>query len=306
MPVHQLREVLLQTANRVADVEKGCLTFLLTESRGSDDVIEFKVIERWVDSVALGQHHERDWLQQMYQTFENEKLLDGTERIEHLTLISDIFLYGLIVPVLPFALKERLGLGDHHIQRWASAWLAVYGASILVGSLLFGWIGDHTKTRQGPFLLGLLVVGGATLLSALTTSLPLFLLARVLQGISTASVFTIGYSLLLDTTGSKHIGSALGFTSMSLSLGLFAGPIIGGFVYDIAGYLAVFAPAFALIILEIILCMLVDPPPSRYKPHTYTSGEESPLLDPRPEQPSSPALVILLQSPRFLVAMLAK
>jgi MFS family permease len=173
---------------------------------------------------------------------------------------------------------------------------------MVLSAVLFGWIGDHSKTKKGPFLLGLIVVGGATLLSALTTSLPLFLLARVLQGVSTASVFTIGYSLLLDTAGSKHIGSALGFTSMSLSLGLFAGPIIGGFIYDIAGYLAVFAPAFALIILEIILCVLLDPPP-RYKPHT--SSEQSPLLEPRPstEGPSSSTSIILLRSSRFLVAM---
>jgi hypothetical protein len=38
------------------------------------------------------------------------------------------------VPVLPFALKEQIGLSEHHIQHWASAWLAVYGASILLGS----------------------------------------------------------------------------------------------------------------------------------------------------------------------------
>ncbi|KAE8353685.1 major facilitator superfamily domain-containing protein [Aspergillus coremiiformis] len=214
-------------------------------------------------------------------------------------IFTDIFLYGLIVPVLPFALKVRIGLADHDIQLWASAFLAVYGASILLGSLLFGWIGDHTTTRKDPFLLGLIVVGGATLLTALTTSLPLLLLARVLQGVSTASVFTIGYSLLLDTVGTKRIGTALGFTSMSLSLGLFAGPIIGGFIYDIAGYTAVFAPAFALILLEILLCTLLNPPPGPKTP----SPEHSPLLPPPAGHASPPALVFLLRSPRFLIAM---
>ncbi|KAE8145008.1 MFS amine transporter [Aspergillus avenaceus] len=220
-----------------------------------------------------------------------------------LAVFTDIFLYGLIIPVLPFALKERIGLPDDNIQQWVSALLACYGASILVGSLLFGWVGDHTKTRQLPFLLGLLVVGGATLLSALTTSLPLFLFARILQGISTASVFTIGFSLLLDTVGSKHIGSALGFTSMSISLGLFAGPIIGGFIYDVAGYLAVFAPAFSLIALEIILCILLQPPAPRRTPPP--SAEQAPLLHPPTSNRESqtPALIILLRSPRFLVAM---
>ncbi|KAE8414290.1 MFS general substrate transporter [Aspergillus pseudocaelatus] len=222
-------------------------------------------------------------------------------------IFTDIFLHGLIVPVLPFALKVRMGIPESDIQLWASAFLAIYGASIFLWSLLFGWIGDHSKTRKGPFLLGLIVVGGATLLTALTTSLPLFILARVLQGISTSSIFTIGYCLLLDTVGSKHIGSAIGFTSMGLSLGLFAGPIIGGFIYDIAGYRAVFAPAFALILIEIILCGLLKPLTPGYKHNHHSSPEHSPLLHHPPEgqtQASPPTLLILLRCPRFLIAII--
>ncbi|OGM48148.1 hypothetical protein ABOM_002923 [Aspergillus bombycis] len=222
-------------------------------------------------------------------------------------IFTDIFLYGLIVPVLPFALKVRMGLPENDIQLWASAFLAIYGASIFVGSLLFGWIGDHSKTRQGPFLLGLILVGSATLLTALTTSLSLFLLARVLQGLSTSSVFTIGYSLLLNTVGSNHIGSALGFTNLGLSLGLFAGPIIGGFIYDIAGYVAVFTPAFALITIEIIFCLFLKPLPPGYKhppsSEHHPSPEESPLLHDEQSQSSPPTLLLLLRTPRFLIAM---
>ncbi|RMZ41881.1 hypothetical protein CA14_011264 [Aspergillus flavus] len=224
-------------------------------------------------------------------------------------IFTDIFLYGLIVPVLPFALKVRIGLPENDIQFWASAFLAIYGGSIFLGSLLFGWMGDHSRTRKGLFLLGPIAVGGATLLTALTASLPLFLLARVLQGLSTSSVFTIGYCLLLDTVGSEHIGSALGFTSMSLSLGLLADPIIGGLIYDLASYVAVFAPAFAPIIIEIILCGLLQPLPPRCKHEHHPSSEQSPLLHHRTEgqgQSSPPTLLILLRSPRFLIAIIGK
>ncbi|THC88712.1 hypothetical protein EYZ11_011837 [Aspergillus tanneri] len=222
-------------------------------------------------------------------------------------VFTDIFLYGLVVPMLPFALADRLGLAEGDIQRWNSILLAVYGASILLGSLLFGWVGDRTKTKQLPFMLGLVVVGGATLLFSLTTSLPLILFARVLQGLSTAIVFTIGFSLLLDTVGSERIGRAVGFTSMSLSLGLFGGPIVGGFVYDMAGYFAVFVPAFALIMLEVVLSLLLQPP-SRSLECLETPvqrDEQSPLLPATgpPDKQTSPTLVILLRSPRFLVAM---
>lgn len=49
-------------------------------------------------------------------------------------VFTDIFLYGLIVPVMPFLLSQRVGVPDHEVQFWTSALLATYGASILLGS----------------------------------------------------------------------------------------------------------------------------------------------------------------------------
>ena len=179
-------------------------------------------------------------------------------------------------------------------------------------TVLFGWLGDHTKTRQMPFLMGLLILGGGTLLFSLTKSLPLIILARLLQGCSTAIVFTIGYSLMLDTVGNEGIGRAVGYTSMSLSLGLFAGPIIGGFLYDSAGYFAVFAPAFALIALEITLRLLLQPVPRMTlppctQPNVYPHYDRLPLISREHSHtmhPSSPPLTVLLCSSRFIVAMI--
>ncbi|PYH78578.1 MFS general substrate transporter [Aspergillus uvarum CBS 121591] len=238
-------------------------------------------------------------------------------------VFTDIFLYGLIVPVLPFALEERIGLSGKSVQRWSSILLATYGGSILIGSVFAGWIGDQAcrRTKQLPFLAGMLIAGGATLLFSLSKSLGWVLIARILQGLSTALIFTIGYSLLLDTVGKESIGHALGFTSMGLSLGLFAGPIVGGFIYDSAGYLAVFGPAFALIVLEIGLRLLLRPTiqyTRQAPPCTGLADEHSSLRPGR--QVSNPYvdqngpstvedhplsyLVILLHSPRFAVAMI--
>ncbi|GKZ73187.1 hypothetical protein AnigIFM50267_009864 [Aspergillus niger] len=224
-------------------------------------------------------------------------------------VFTDIFLYGLVVPMLPFALAERVGLTDADIQRWNSILLASYGASIMLGSLLFGWMGDRTRTKQLPFLLGVGVMGGATLLFSLTRSLAVILLARILQGCSTAIVFTIGFSLMLDTVGEQHIGRAIGFTSMSLSVGLFAGPIVSGFLYDLAGYFAVFVPAFVLVVLEFVLRMLLITPSLKTDiKRNLTEEEGRPLMTdaagtPTTVSPRKPALLYLLCMPRFIIAM---
>ena len=51
-------------------------------------------------------------------------------------VFTDIFLYGLIVPVMPFTLARRVGLPDADVQRWTSGLLACYGGSILLGSCM--------------------------------------------------------------------------------------------------------------------------------------------------------------------------
>ena len=123
--------------------------------------------------------------------------------------------------------------------------------------VFFGWIGDKSPSRQTPFVLGLVILGTSTLCFALGTTIPILLLARLLQGLSSAVVFTIGNALLLDVVGNDGIGKASGYTSMSITIGILLGPVTGGFIYDHGGYFAVFLPAFAFIGLDIALRFMV-------------------------------------------------
>lgn len=48
---------------------------------------------------------------------------------------TDILLQNLIVPVLPYALSERVGLSrEDDVQKWNSILLASFGGSLMVGS----------------------------------------------------------------------------------------------------------------------------------------------------------------------------
>ncbi|KAL8779687.1 MAG: hypothetical protein Q9213_006812, partial [Squamulea squamosa] len=120
-----------------------------------------------------------------------------------------------------------------------------------------GWIGDKVSTRQTPFLLGLIALGLSTLAIALTRHIIILLIARILSGLSTAVVCTVGYAILFDVVSSAKIGQALGFVSMSQSLGLLVGPALGGVLYQYGGYFNTFIPAFVLIAIEIALRSLV-------------------------------------------------
>ena len=76
---------------------------------------------------------------------------------------------------------------------------------------------------------------------------------RVLQGFSAAVVWVVGLALIVDTVGPDDIGQAMGYVGLSMSLAILLAPLLGGVVFAAAGYYSVFAMAFGLIVLDIIL-----------------------------------------------------
>lgn len=127
----------------------------------------------------------------------------------NLAVFVDIFFFSLITPVLPFALSAQVGVPEDTLQYWISILLAAYGAALFVASPIVGIYADHTSSRKWPLLLGLIALAGASLLLAFGNSIGLFVLGRVLQGVSAAVVWSVGCALLVDTMGS-NVGVAMG------------------------------------------------------------------------------------------------
>lgn len=180
------------------------------------------------------------------------------EAITHRTLfthksLQDVFLYGIIVPVVPFALLQRINVSNRDVQHWVSILLAVYSVGLLVGSPILGWAVDKSRTRRLPLLIGLVILGGATVMLCIGTSIATLVVGRLLQGLSAAVVWTTGLALLVDTVGKADVGQTMGIISMAYSIGILVGPLLGGVVYASSGYYSVFYMAFGLIALDIFL-----------------------------------------------------
>jgi MFS family permease len=125
-------------------------------------------------------------------------------------LFTDIFLYGLIVPVMPFMLRDRLNIPPSQIQSYASGMLSAYAGASVIFSIPAGWLADRTNTRQAPFLAGLAALLAATTMLASGQSIAVLIIARVFQGISAAVVWTVGLAIVLDTVGSEKFGTVIG------------------------------------------------------------------------------------------------
>ncbi|GAQ03075.1 uncharacterized MFS-type transporter C18.02 [Aspergillus lentulus] len=194
---------------------------------------------------------------------------------------TDTLLYGLIVPVTPTALHERVGLSEDDEQSWTSILLALYGAALLAASREFdhpsppdyivtilltpfffnsaisGYLADRIESRRWPLLIGLVALGASTALLCVGTTLGLWIAGRLFQGVSAAVVWTVGLALLVDTMEKEAIGEAMGYAAMGITLGTMTGPLLGGVLYEKGGYYAVFALAFGIIGLDIFLRLVL-------------------------------------------------
>lgn len=99
-----------------------------------------------------------------------------------------MFLYGVIVPVIPFALQERSHIAPDRVQYWVSVLIAIYGAALLAFSPICGWLADRSSSRRSPLLIGLVALLGATVLLNVGANIGIYILGRILQGTSAAVV----------------------------------------------------------------------------------------------------------------------
>lgn len=162
------------------------------------------------------------------------------------------------------------------VQRWNSILIAVYGASLLAFSrnvpvilvlshshadnshaAICGWFADNTTTRRLPLLSGLLALAASTVMLNIGGSIGVLVAGRLLQGASAAVVWVVGLALLVDTVGQTDVGQAMGYVSMAMSLAVLLAPLLGGVVLEHGGYDAVFAMAYALIGVDVVLRLVL-------------------------------------------------
>ena len=158
---------------------------------------------------------------------------------------------------MPFILSDRLKIAEDQLQSWTSILFTVLGAGELVTAPICGWLADHAASRKVPFLFGLVLQGGAIALFGISTSLWMLVLSRILSGMSSAIVYTVGLALVIDTVGSDEVGQWMG-TALSVSnVGIVISPVVGGGIYAKANVWGVLGFLIGLIILDIVLRLLM-------------------------------------------------
>jgi multidrug resistance protein len=150
-----------------------------------------------------------------------------------LTVVIDLIGFGIVIPILPLY-GERYGATPLQI----GILMGVFSGCQLVLSPIFGQLSDRVGRR--PLLL-LSMVGACIgyLIMANAQSFTWLLIARVIQGVSGASIST-AQAAIADVTSGKDRARGMGLIGAAFGIGFVLGPLIGG----IMGHFSTSAPFY--------------------------------------------------------------
>jgi EmrB/QacA subfamily drug resistance transporter len=120
-----------------------------------------------------------------------------------------------------------------------------------------GRLGD-LYGRKRVFLLGVVVLTAASVLTAIAANGTQLIIDRALQGLGTAMILATGMPILVSVYPPGQRGKALGIAVAAVYLGLSVGPFIGGFITQHFGWRFIFwiNLPFGILLASVVLLML--------------------------------------------------
>ncbi|KXG49822.1 Major facilitator superfamily domain, general substrate transporter [Penicillium griseofulvum] len=158
-------------------------------------------------------------------------------------------------------------------EYWNSILLISEAISALACCPLFGHLLDVSGTRQAPYLFGIMLLFASMVIFTASHTVTWYIIARVLQGAATAMVSVAGLAIMTDVVDKASLGQTIGYLGTAMTLGLISGPLLGGVVYGVGGFYAVFGMAFGIIALDFFLRLAVIEKRSAERWLCLTDGE---------------------------------
>ena len=172
-----------------------------------------------------------------------------------LTVGVSILTSSFDVAITNIALPE-LGR-EFNVEPDVILWVSViYLLASLGLSLTFGSLGDAIGRKQ-VFLTGFLVFGLGLVIATLSTTLPMLLFARVVQGIGLALFISNSDAIVVAAFPEAERGRAIGLENVFVGIGLSTGPVLGGLLLDALGWQALFYTRIPFILFFFVMGLIV-------------------------------------------------
>lgn len=169
------------------------------------------------------------------------------------------FGFWLLIPVLPFYLSEIFNAGNSTI----GIILSCYTVAALCIRPFSGYFLD-SFARKPLYLLAYFIFMTMFAGYIIAGSLVLFILFRIIHGVSFGMVTVSGNTVVIDIMPSSRRGEGLGYYGLSNNIAMAVGPMSGLFLHDAGmSYTTIFCCSLGSCIAGFICASLVKTP---YKP----------------------------------------
>lgn len=159
------------------------------------------------------------------------------------------FIEGSVVNLALPALQSDFETTSRGVQWVVNAYLLMLGSFMLIG----GSLGDRYGLRR-IFIIGTAVFGLAALAAAFAPSMPLLIIARLLQGLGGALLVPASLALVGSHFEEHERGRAIGTWAGASALTTALGPVLGGWLVDQWGWPAVFLLVAPLAGITVAIC----------------------------------------------------
>ena len=134
---------------------------------------------------------------------------------------------GSIVNVAPPTLVDEFDT-TFNVAQWV---VLAYLLTQTTLTLMFGRLGDMIG-KKPIFTVGFGVFTIGSVLAGLSPAIEFLIAARVVQALGASMIFALGFAITTESFPPSERGKALGINGTTVSLGIMAGPIIGGMILE--------------------------------------------------------------------------
>ena len=151
---------------------------------------------------------------------------------------------NLVVPFLPFYIRELGVTNPNELARWSGLVFAGPFFTAFIATPFWGSMGDKYG-RKAMVVRAIIGLGISQILVGFSQDVYQLLLFRMLQGVISGFI-AAALALVSTSTPKEHIGYSLGVLQSATAGGTMLGPAIGGFLADLIGYREIFFITAAL------------------------------------------------------------
>jgi len=175
-------------------------------------------------------------------------------------VVAGVVVLGAVMSILDItvvAVAQRTFQETFDKTQAQVAWTSTaYTLSLAMVIPLTGWAADRFGTKRLYILAIVLFTAGSALCST-ATSLEMLVAFRVLQGLGGGMLMPLGMTILTREAGPARLGRVMAILGVPMLLGPIFGPILGGWLIDVASWHWIFLINVPIGIVAVIYAFVV-------------------------------------------------